>query len=391
MRGDAGLDYSAMRPMQRMSTNSKVYPMTLIVYDAWGNLRWQTHVAVHGDRRKRAGSAILIHGQKLTFIPLLKELSVRGNPLKFGPSGRVIAYVFLLTIFIPFFPHGIILVSTLIYKTFNKSASGFMMIPLPKTCISALVALFAAGSISPAYADRDKDENGHGGHGRHKHEKREYKEEYWDGNCKVKRKLEKNGDYEEERKCKAPRHSQSRDYRQEHGTRVEQAVVMVQPPWIVVSGGEPAYRPGWEPVPVQQAQRPSSVSYCNSDTVGSVIGGIAGGLVGNQIGKGNGRTVALIGGAIAGTLIGGEIGRRMDAQNQACIGQALEFAPEGKQLSWQDSNRSDVQYAVVPGKIQQSGNIYCRPYTTTVVANGQQQKTDQIACRQPDGTWAASR
>lgn len=263
------------------------------------------------------------------------------------------------------------------------------MLPSTKTCLSVLVASLAAASISPAYADRDKDESGHGGHGRHKHEKREYKEEYWDGNCKVERKLEKNGDYKEERKCKAPRHSQSREYRHEHGARVEQAVVMVQPPWIAVSGGEPAYRPGWEPV--QQAQRPSSVSYCNSDTIGSVIGGIAGGLVGNQIGKGNGRTVALIGGAIAGTLIGGEIGRRMDAQDQACIGQALEFAPAGKQLSWQDPDRNDVQYAVVPGKIQQNGNTYCRPYTTTVVTSGRQQKTDQVACRQPDGTWVASR
>lgn len=31
---------------------------------------------------------------------------------------------------------------------------------------------------------------------------RDYKEEYWDGNCKVERKFKKNGDYKEERKCK---------------------------------------------------------------------------------------------------------------------------------------------------------------------------------------------
>ncbi|WP_137896544.1 hypothetical protein [Ramlibacter sp. 2FC] len=31
---------------------------------------------------------------------------------------------------------------------------------------------------------------------------RGYKEEYWDGNCKVERKFKKNGDYKEERKCK---------------------------------------------------------------------------------------------------------------------------------------------------------------------------------------------
>lgn len=52
-------------------------------------------------------------------------------------------------------------------------------------------------------ADPWKDESGHG-KGR-KHERREHKEEYWDGNCKVERKWEKNGDYKEERKCKGPR------------------------------------------------------------------------------------------------------------------------------------------------------------------------------------------
>lgn len=53
-----------------------------------------------------------------------------------------------------------------------------------------------------ASADSWKDESGHGkgrGHSR------EFKEEYLDGNCKVERKLEKSGEYKEERKCKPPR------------------------------------------------------------------------------------------------------------------------------------------------------------------------------------------
>lgn len=50
------------------------------------------------------------------------------------------------------------------------------------------------------FADSWKDESGHG-KGR-KHERREFKEEYYEGNCKVERKLEKNGEYKEERKCK---------------------------------------------------------------------------------------------------------------------------------------------------------------------------------------------
>jgi surface antigen len=239
-----------------------------------------------------------------------------------------------------------------------------------RTGWSALGVALVSVSIS-AYADPYKNESGHGRSNKARHE---YKEEFWDGNCKVKRKYKKNGDYKEERKCKAT-----------------PQVVMVQPPWIIVYGGGPAYRPGWEPVRQSPAaSSSSSVSYCNSDTVGSLLGGIAGAVVGNQIGKGSGRTAALIGGAIAGTLIGGEIGRRMDAQDQACIGQALEFAPAGQQFSWQDPNRSDVQYAVVPGEAQQNGTTWCRPYTATVAVNGVQQRTNQNACRQPDGTWVAS-
>jgi hypothetical protein len=55
-----------------------------------------------------------------------------------------------------------------------------------------------------AWSDPGKDESGHGR--RRGHDRREFKEEYWDGNCKVERKLEKSGEYKEERKCKAPRY-----------------------------------------------------------------------------------------------------------------------------------------------------------------------------------------
>ncbi len=71
-------------------------------------------------------------------------------------------------------------------------------------CTHLLLTLLLALPLT-ASADPWKDESGHGkGRG---HDRREYKEEYWDGNCKVERKLEKSGEYKEERKCKGPRHS----------------------------------------------------------------------------------------------------------------------------------------------------------------------------------------
>lgn len=72
-----------------------------------------------------------------------------------------------------------------------------------KTAYSLLLSISMALSSFSAFADSWKDEGGHGKG--HKHD-REYKEEYWDGNCKVEREFKKNGDYKEERKCKEPRH-----------------------------------------------------------------------------------------------------------------------------------------------------------------------------------------
>ncbi|WP_425462819.1 hypothetical protein [Methylibium rhizosphaerae] len=62
--------------------------------------------------------------------------------------------------------------------------------PLIAISAACLLVSFAA------WADPGKDESGHG------RGKREYKEEFRDGNCKVERKWEKDGEYKEERKCK---------------------------------------------------------------------------------------------------------------------------------------------------------------------------------------------
>ena len=64
--------------------------------------------------------------------------------------------------------------------------------------ISILLPAILATTTSMAFADPDKDESGHG----RKHDRRHQKVEYWDGNCKVERKFEKDGGYKEERKCK---------------------------------------------------------------------------------------------------------------------------------------------------------------------------------------------
>lgn len=69
-----------------------------------------------------------------------------------------------------------------------------------RTVLKFLLPLALAGAAFNTHADPWKDESGHG-HGR-KYKGGEYKEEYWDGPCKIERKWKGNGEYKEERKCK---------------------------------------------------------------------------------------------------------------------------------------------------------------------------------------------
>jgi surface antigen len=228
-----------------------------------------------------------------------------------------------------------------------------------------LVAL-AAGLAAPAVrADRDHDDDHHG----HKH-KNKHKEEYWDGNCKVERKW-KHGEYEEKRKCKGP------DRVQKVYVQPAQPTV-VYLPWIVRQQEEYVYKPQYRPAPVAGTHR------CNSQVVGQVLGGIVGGTLGNQIGKGDGRTLATIGGAVAGVLVGGELGKRVDAQNQGCVGEVLEVAPSGRRVAWE---QGPTNYVVVPGEVQHVQGSYCRPYRMEVKTERGWQRTSGTACRRPDGVW----
>lgn len=64
---------------------------------------------------------------------------------------------------------------------------------------SSLLTLSAAALISLApFAAYAGDKHHH----HHRHKGGEYKDEYWDGACKVERKWKRNGEYREKRKCR---------------------------------------------------------------------------------------------------------------------------------------------------------------------------------------------
>lgn len=126
---------------------------------------------------------------------------------------------------------------------------------------------------------------------------------------------------------------------------------------------------------------------CNRELLGSVLGATVGGVAGSQIGKGDGKIVAIAGGTIIGYLLGGSIGRSMDEVDQNCIGQVLEHAEDGREIIW-NNPRNDIDYKVNPERTYQvKSGEYCREYTAEAEINGKIEKTYGTACRQVDGDW----
>ncbi len=91
--------------------------------------------------------------------------------------------------------------------------------------LCSLIILSCAGIAAPTYADPHKDESGHG----RRHKGGEYKEEYWDGDCKVERKWGKKGEYKEEVKCDRPRRVV-----REHEHRSGGGAIVIRPPAVII-------------------------------------------------------------------------------------------------------------------------------------------------------------
>ncbi|WP_202944007.1 glycine zipper 2TM domain-containing protein [Parvibaculum lavamentivorans] len=127
-------------------------------------------------------------------------------------------------------------------------------------------------------------------------------------------------------------------------------------------------------------------SACNSDKVGAVIGAVLGGVIGAEQGRGAGP---LVGGAVIGAVLGGVLGHAIDANNQACVGDVLEYVPSNQSVYWTDpGNGYGYGYEVTPMRTYEPyEGQYCREYQTIVTIGGRTEQAYGTACRQPDGAW----
>jgi surface antigen len=128
-------------------------------------------------------------------------------------------------------------------------------------------------------------------------------------------------------------------------------------------------------------------STSRSNLIGSAAGAALGGLLGSKMGKGGGSTALTVLGVVGGALAGGYVGRSMDPADQACVGTSLEHTPSNQSVAWQNPDNGSSYWVTPTGNYQGQNGEPCRRYVTQAVVNGQQQRSDGAACRDPNGAW----
>ncbi|MFY7697737.1 MAG: RT0821/Lpp0805 family surface protein [Legionella sp.] len=124
----------------------------------------------------------------------------------------------------------------------------------------------------------------------------------------------------------------------------------------------------------------------NNEGLGTLSGGVVGGLLGSQFGGGSGKFAATAGGALIGAFLGGRIGQYMDKQDRLEMQRALETAPVGHAVAWQNPDNGN-RYSVKPTRTYYANQQPCREYVTHATIGGKVQEIYGKACRQGDGSW----
>lgn len=127
-------------------------------------------------------------------------------------------------------------------------------------------------------------------------------------------------------------------------------------------------------------------------SIGTLLGAGGGALLGSKVGKGNGQLVGVALGALLGAGLGHSVGSSLDKADLAYAERtsqsALETAPAGKPVAWNnpDSGNSGT---ITPTRTYQQVDtgLYCREYNQKINVGGKTQQAYGTACRQPDGTW----
>lgn len=129
-----------------------------------------------------------------------------------------------------------------------------------------------------------------------------------------------------------------------------------------------------------------------SDNPKTAIGGFGGAATGGLIaaaagGGGAGIAAGVIGGALLGGLVGNMLDSRDKEMQAKAASQALEKAPSGQPVVWQNPDNGHAGTVTPTRTYQTAQGTYCREYQQTVTIDGKKENSYGTACRQPDGSW----
>lgn len=128
------------------------------------------------------------------------------------------------------------------------------------------------------------------------------------------------------------------------------------------------------------------------DPAGVLIGGLIGGLLGNAAGGGGNRTGATIAGVILGGAVGAALTQNMDCEDRSYAYKTyytgFNSGRTGR-YEWrnpQNNHRGEVR---VSSYYNDSYGFRCARFTQVTYIQGRSYNANGVACRQPDGSWAA--
>lgn len=123
----------------------------------------------------------------------------------------------------------------------------------------------------------------------------------------------------------------------------------------------------------------------NKQGTGATLGALGGAAACNNVGKGNGRTAAMIGCALIGGMIGSSIGAYMDEVDRRQIAATLQNTPTNVTATW--TNHGGTNYVrPITATFKENGRV-CRNYQTKIIIDGNYETGQGTACRRPDGYW----
>jgi surface antigen len=122
---------------------------------------------------------------------------------------------------------------------------------------------------------------------------------------------------------------------------------------------------------------------CNTDVVLAAVGAAGGAYVGNRMGTPENRVLTTVVGAVVGGVLGRAVGDALDDRDRACMGHALEMAPVGRPVRWQNP-RSRVVYVMTPVRDLRAG---CREFELAAEGRAARRGDRVMACRDRRGAW----